>query len=296
MRSMRAGQNARSPTEVAPRRRERYTTTGFTGVSEALSRLLVSTAPEAQLLSKQTSSTHSRVRMAMLSGIAGFVDAAGFASVAGLFPAHITGELVGAVAGLSSGSWQREAARIAVLIVFVMTVVLGALISRSLRKRGQSPLAALFGLMSLGLLVASVSDAFGSLLGAEAAAFSSAAMKCGLVGAMALQNVVMRHALSSSCPTTVMTGNLTQFIIEFVELIVGRGEKTERSLVRSKSEIRLRVLGTALGAFLASAALSVFLMTKIGSLGILIPTFAIGSLALRELKYPTAVSRTGTLY
>ena len=293
---MRAGQNARSTTDIQPRRRERYTTSGFTGVSEALSRLLVSATPEARLLSKQTSSAHSRVRMAVLSGIAGFVDAAGFASVAGLFPAHITGELVGAVAGLSSGSWQREAARIAVLIVFVVSVVMGALISRSFRRRGQSPLAALFGMMALGLLIASVSDNAASLLGRDAATISSVAMKCGLVGAMALQNVVMRHALSSSCPTTVMTGNLTQFIIEFVELIVGRNEKTEKSLVRSKSEIRLRVLGTALGSFLGAAALSVFLMTSIGAISILIPTFAIGALAVREIKNPTAVSRTGTLY
>lgn len=234
--------------------------------------------------------------MAVLSGIAGFVDAAGFASVAGLFPAHITGELVGAVAGLSTGTWQREAARIAVLIVFVVSVVLGALISRSLRKRGQSPLAALFGMMALGLFIASVSDLSAPALGHDVFAFSSAAKKCGLVGAMALQNVVMRHALSSSCPTTVMTGNLTQFIIEFVELIVGRGEKTENSLIRSKSEIRLRVLGTALGSFLGCAALSVFLTTTLGAISILLPTVAVAVLAARELKHPTAVSRTGTLY
>ena len=236
--------------------------------------------------------------MAVLSGIAGFVDAAGFASVAGLFPAHITGELVGAVAGLSAGTWQREATRIAVIIVFVVSVVLGALVSRTLRQRNQSPLAALFGMMAVGLLLASVSDILIPLVTHDTSALPGAAKRCGLVGAMALQNVVMRHALSSSCPTTVMTGNLTQFIIEFVELIAGRRsrERSERSLIRSKAEIRLRVLGTALGAFLLSAALGVFLTTRIGAITILLPTLAIGILAARELKYPTAVSRTGTLF
>jgi uncharacterized membrane protein YoaK (UPF0700 family) len=294
---MREGHNARSAAKIEPSRRERFTTPGFTGVSEALSRLLVSSPPEMHRAPK-SSSTHSRVRMAVLSGTAGFVDAAGFASVAGLFPAHVTGELVGAVAGVSSGSWQREAARIAVIIVFVVSVVLGALVSRTLRQRNQSPLAALFGMMALGLLLASVSDVAIPLITHDASALPGAAKKCGLVGAMALQNVVMRHALSSSCPTTVMTGNLTQFIIEFVELIAGRRsrERSERSLIRSKAEIRLRVLGTALGSFLVCAALAVFLTTTIGAVSLLLPTIAIGVLAALELKSPTAVSRTGTLF
>ncbi|MGC4087164.1 MAG: YoaK family protein [Polyangiaceae bacterium] len=273
-------------------RRERMTTPGFTGVSEALSRLLV-TSPPAQAA---RNSTHSRVRMAVLSGVAGFVDAAGFATLAGLFPAHITGELVGAVAGVSSGTWQREAARVAVLIVFVTTVVLGALVSRAFRLRNQSPLAALFGLMTVGLVVASVSDWF--FPGGASNAVSDSIKKCGLVAAMALQNVVMRHALSSSCPTTVMTGNLTQFIIEFVELLANRNskERSERSVIRSKAETRLRVLGTALGAFLLCAALGVALTSGIGAVSVLLPATAVGVLAARELRHPTAISRTGTLY
>ncbi|MFZ5894919.1 MAG: YoaK family protein [Myxococcota bacterium] len=292
---MRAGQKARAETETELSYRERYTTPGFTGVSEALSRLLVSAPPEVQSLPK---TTHSRVRMGVLSGVAGFVDAAGFAMIAGLFPAHITGELVGAMAGVSAGSWEREAARIAVLIVFVVSVVCGALVSRSLRRRHQSPLAALFGMMALALLIASLSDVAIPLLTGDGSALPDAAKKCGLVGAMALQNLVMRHALSSSCPTTVMTGNLTQFIIELVELIAGRNsrERSERSLIRSKSEIRLRVLGTALGSFLLCAALSVALTTTIGAISILLPTAAIAVLALREVRHPTAVSRTGTLF
>ena len=175
---------------------------------------------------------------------------------------------------------------------------LGALVSRTLRQRNQSPLAALFGMMALGLLLASVSDVAIPLITHDASALPGAAKKCGLVGAMALQNVVMRHALSSSCPTTVMTGNLTQFIIEFVELIAGRRsrERSERSLIRSKAEIRLRVLGTALGSFLVCAALAVFLTTTIGAVSLLLPTIAISVLAALELKSPTAVSRTGTLF
>jgi len=277
-------------------RRERLTTPGFTGVSEALSRLLVSSPPEAPRVTAV--SKHSRARMAVLSGIAGFVDAAGFATLAGLFPAHITGELVGAVAGVSAGSWEREAARIAVLVVFVVSVVVGALVSRSLRKRGKSPLAALFGLMALGLVCTSVSDLLILHRLSGTSALSDAIKKCGLVAAMALQNVVMRHALSSSCPTTVMTGNLTQFIIEFVELIAGRRSRShsERSLIRSKAETRLRVLGTALGAFVLAAAWGVALTTLFGAISILLPAAAVSVLAVRELKHPTAVSRTGTLF
>ena len=38
--------------------------------------------------------TRDKLRAAVLSGVAGFVDAAGILSLAAMFPAHITGELV----------------------------------------------------------------------------------------------------------------------------------------------------------------------------------------------------------
>ncbi len=268
---------------------------GLSEITESLVPLLVSRAPAARPRTQVV--TPSRVRMAVLSGVAGFVDAAGFVTLAGLFPAHITGELVGAAAGMSAASGAVEASRLSVIAVFLGAVVVGALVSRAFRQRGRSPLAALFGLMALLLLLFSATGGLLPWLVRAESPFNESLKRCSVVAAMGLQNVVMRHALTSSCPTTVMTGNLTQFIVELVELLLPRmkvpGRVSERP---SKSQVRLRVLGTALGAFLLSATLGGALTSKFGAISVSLPALAVALLAIREVRYPTAPTRTGTLF
>lgn len=284
---MRVGRSARSAGEA--KARADAAALEFIALSERSAPLLSASPPEDKRRGPALSS--GDVRTTLMSAIAGYVDAAGFVTLVGLFPAHVTGELVGAAVAMSSGHPLHNPARLAILPIFVLSVVVGALVSRSFRKRGRSPLAALFGLMALTLTFFSASDAVLPLFLRPASALTTALREGTAVAAMGFQNVIMRRVLSTSCPTTVMTGNLTQFIIELVELCVGRKKSGQ-----GEADLRLRLVGMALGAFAFSAILGGFLTTSIGTISVVLPTALVAVLAWREARRPTAASRTGTLF
>jgi uncharacterized membrane protein YoaK (UPF0700 family) len=105
------------------------------------------------------------------------------------------------------------------------------------------------------------------------------------VAAMGFQNTFMRKALSSSCPTTVMTGNLTQFIIELVDLIVARLRREHDPNDRKQADARLKRAGTALGGFSVGALLGGWLTGVFGPFSVTLPaivTAVLTAIAWRE--------------
>src|SRR5262245_40391525 len=90
---------------------------------------------------------------ALLSAVAGFVDAAGFLALFGMFTAHVTGDLVAAGAVVAEHTHFGLLARLAMIPVFMGSVAATALFARSIRRRGHRPLVALLALMTVGLLV-----------------------------------------------------------------------------------------------------------------------------------------------
>lgn len=242
--------------------------------------------------------TADNLRMGLLSSVAGFVDAAGFSVLVGLFPAHVTGELVAAAVALSSGHASHGVHRLLIIPIFIGAVVLGALISRACRQSARSPLVPLFGLMAALLAFFGASDWFAPPLASGHAAIEMVLREGSIVAAMALQNVVMRQVLSTSYPTTVMTGNLTQFFIELVELAMARFARSKdgRARARLKADQRLKLVGTTLGLFLGSAILGGFLTISFGTASVFLPALAITTLAISESRRKTPVSRQGTLF
>ena len=179
---------------------------------------------------------------------AGYVDTVGFVALFGLFTAHITGNfvLIGSALAHSSGSVLLK---LLVFPAFIVAVALTRIIVLGLERRGRDALrtlllfqvALLGGFMLLGWLASPVQSADAPL-----------AMWAGVLGAaaMGVQNAAARLVLASQAPTTVMTGNVTQLVIDAVDLARGAGDDAirERS-AKYVGPIVSLALGAIGGAF-----------------------------------------------
>jgi uncharacterized membrane protein YoaK (UPF0700 family) len=224
-----------------------------------------------------------RLGSAVLSAVAGYVDAAGVLALLGHLPAHLTGELANAAAEVSTPH-SMQLVRVGLIFLFVCAVVVTSVTARLARRRGRAPLPSLLlllaGALALFCLLGSVfpppttvhGDNLRLLLGGG-----------GAVLAMGVQNALMREALGTSCPTTVMTGNLTQFIIEIVELAsrkIGLAGDVETPSKRAQLRSRLTRVAIPLSSFVLGALLGAFLTERLGLLSISLPTFGVTILSV----------------
>src|SRR5690606_22200035 len=103
--------------------------------------------------------------------------------------------------------------RLFMAALFITGVVVSVLLARAYTRRGQASLTPQLVLLTacltlfcgLGYVRPRTADAYDWLTTATAG---------GAVLAMGVQNAMMRQALIGTLPTTVMTGNLTQFVTE----------------------------------------------------------------------------------
>lgn len=179
-----------------------------------------------------------------LSFTAGFVDTAAFIALFGLFTAHVTGNFVLIGAELVSSSTSGVLAKLLALPAFVAAVAATRLAALALERRGVAPLRWLLGLEAVllaGFCAAGVAgQPFASADGLDAILVGMLG-----VGAMGVQNAVARLSLSHLAQTTVMTGNVTQAVIDTVDLM--RGALPEGSAARGR-------LGRMMPAVLSFAA------------------------------------------
>jgi uncharacterized membrane protein YoaK (UPF0700 family) len=225
--------------------------------------------------------TSMHVHSALLSGVAGYVDAAGFASLIGLFPAHLTGELVGDAIAFSSGHAPEHAIRLWILPVFVGAVTTATVVARTLRRSGRRALTGLLGLVTAGLALFSASDFLAQVLHESWHVHVLLGGACA-VAAMGFQNALMRESLTGSCPTTVMTGNLTYVVIELVDHVFSKLTRPHKRDRRPRS--RLVPVAGALFAFIGCAMLGGFLTRLFGSLSVLLPTVLTATLTVRSWR------------
>lgn len=237
--------------------------------------------------------TRDKLRAAVLSGVAGFVDAAGLLSLAAMFPAHITGELVTEAVSLA-GAPNATVSHFWMLPSFVLAVALAASLARVERRAGRTPTATLLALVTAGLVAFAATGLAQRFVPALSPLTWSRVGACCAVAAMGFQNALMREALNGSAPTTFMTGNLTQLVIEIVDHFFSLGKKPGimGDVERSVSRARLRTAAIALGSFLGSAALGAVLTRSIGAVSALLPAAFVGWLswqAYRERRAKAAV-------
>ena len=162
-----------------------------------------------------------------LSFIAGYVDTVGFVALFGLFTAHVTGNfvLIGSVLARSSGSVLLKLLVFPAFIIAVAATRLIVIWRERLQRDALSPLlwlqlVLLGGFMTLGVMASPVTSVEETL-----------AIWAGISGAaaMGIQNAAARLVLPSLAPTTVMTGNVTQLVIEAVDLARGAGDPETRT-------------------------------------------------------------------
>lgn len=207
---------------------------------------------------------------ALLAFTAGFVDTVGFVALFGLFTAHVTGNfvLIGAsLIDLHAGLLTKLLA----LPLFVVAVALTrAFILREARFGRDAALPLLLGeLAFLGLFLAC-----GIMLAPFDHADSVAAMATGFsaVIAMAIQNTAARTIFASLAPTTVMTGNVTQIVIDLVDLMLLDEQQEARG--------RLRKMLPPVITFAAGALAGALTYGLVGFAALTAPIVAIAGVAL----------------
>jgi len=183
-----------------------------------------------------------------LGFVGGYVDTVGFILLAGLFTAHVTGNfvLIGKELVLPS---HGVLIRFLAFFAFIAAVALTHLGVSRQKNRGREVLRpALYA--QIGMLVLFM--AFGSLAEPIGATDTAAALLAGAAGAaaMGIQNAASRLMLSDIAPTAVMTGNVTQLVIDTVDFIRGQRDSAVRDRIdKFLWPVLAFILGAICGAY-----------------------------------------------
>ncbi|KVV26506.1 hypothetical protein WK78_14780 [Burkholderia cepacia] len=183
-----------------------------------------------------------------LASIAGYVDTLGFVALFGLFTAHVTGNFILIGSGLA-GVGQGLAIKWLAFPAFIAGIVVARVLDHRMRQLGHGvrarSLYALQAVLLAGFMLAGV------MASPIADADAPRTILCGLLGAaaMGVQNAHARLTARSVVANTVMTGNVTQAVIDAFDWLVPLASPAERAAAR----VRLRrtlppVAGFALGA------------------------------------------------
>jgi len=212
------------------------------------------------------------IQGAVLALVAGYVDVVGFVALFGLFTAHVTGNFVMIGVQLVQSS-HGILAKLLALPVFMLSVAGTKLVVVRFGRAGKSPArtllltqaALLLAFMAAGLAARPITSADAPL-----------AILAGLLGvaAMGVQNAQSRLVLTDHVPTTIMTGNTTQVIIDVVELFhTVPGED-------GAPKARLRKMVPALLAFAAGAVFGAFAFVSGSFWCLLFPVILLCGLAV----------------
>jgi len=164
---------------------------------------------------------------ATLSFVGGFVDVVGFIALFGLFTAHVTGNFI--MLGLEMVHATKLAiAKLLAVPIFIAMVALTRLFVLHFEEKGESPWREM--LLAQAALLACFMIA-GGMTTPHEDPNDLGPVVAGLLGvmAMAVQNAGSRHILANHGPTTMMTGNTTQAVIDLVDLLRGLPEETPAS-------------------------------------------------------------------
>ncbi|WP_431822999.1 YoaK family protein [Burkholderia sp. F1] len=191
---------------------------------------------------------HVRGEDTFLASIAGYVDTLGFVALFGLFTAHVTGNFILIGSGLA-GAGHGLAIKWLAFPAFMAGIVGARVLDHRMSRQGHGARArALYALQAVLLAAFMLVGAWSSPIGDADAPLTIA---CGLLGAaaMGVQNAHGRLAARSVVAHTVMTGNVTQAVIDAFDWLAPLAAPAERAAARARLRRTLPpVAGFALGA------------------------------------------------
>jgi uncharacterized membrane protein YoaK (UPF0700 family) len=168
-----------------------------------------------------------------LAAVAGYVDTLSFVALFGLFTAHVTGNFV-LIGAAAAGFGQGVVMKLMAFPAFIAGVVLSSVIVKATRSGGSSRGAVLLygvqAVLLLGFCLAGV--------GVTPVVSSSSVpvVACGMIGAaaMGVQNAHGRLIARPGVPNTVMTGNVTQAVLDALELVSSQVSAEAKSAARTR--------------------------------------------------------------
>jgi uncharacterized membrane protein YoaK (UPF0700 family) len=220
---------------------------------------------------------HSRVQGTALGFLAGYVDTLGFLALFGLFTAHVTGNFILIGAALADPGHAPVLLKFLAFPAFIAGVAGARLLIVAVEKRGGVALrpalllqlVLLLGFMGFGLAA--------SPIGAEAGALG---MTAGLLGAagMGAHSATSRLLLGHLAPTSMMTGNVTQIVIDSVDCLRGADD--------SGLAGRLGKFIWPLAAFAAGCIAAAFAFHWFGFAALVVPVLILLGLLVSEAPAP----------
>jgi uncharacterized membrane protein YoaK (UPF0700 family) len=211
-----------------------------------------------------------------LAFVAGFVDTCGFIALFFLFSAHVTGNFVVLGASLVMPH-AGVVAKLLALPVFILAVAGTRLYVLHFAGNDRTERHVLsIELIFLGLFLAA-GIAAAPIVSADAPMAVLTGMLA--VTAMGVQNAAARTVFASLSPTTVMTGNVTQVVLDCVDYCLSGDAQ-----LRSGARARLAKFGPPVIGFAAGAVCGALLYRMAGFWCVLLPMIIIGGLLMRRTE------------
>jgi uncharacterized membrane protein YoaK (UPF0700 family) len=211
---------------------------------------------------RMNSNQRNRWQGSCLAFLAGYVDTLGFVALFGLFTAHVTGNFIMIGAALADASHAQILLKFLAFPAFIFGVVAARLLIVEFEQRHG---AALKYALMLQLLLLTSFMLFGWLASPIGNIVTLYAMVAGLFGAAAMgaHSATSRLLLAHLAPTSMMTGNVTQIVIDSVDVMRGAGDSGTRERC---SKIFWSLLAFGVGAITAA-----FAYLPAGFLALIIP-------------------------
>jgi uncharacterized membrane protein YoaK (UPF0700 family) len=223
---------------------------------------------------------------AALAFASGFVDVIGWLALDHLYTTHMTGNSAALGQALQRGDLREVVKRGLPAAVFVAGVTGGAALAEHLSRRGLratvAPGLALTGaLLGVFVLWANETARHGVVPLEPAWAFDAQASLVSL--AMGVQTATFRRIDGATVRTTYITGMLTNFGEELVELLTRRREGRDASSVVAS---RLVAVGVIWPSFVVGAAAGAVGHVRWQTNALLAPLALLAALALLDLVFP----------